>query len=167
VNNVTDDFDPWYRATRDVVYRAMVAATGEPEAAADLTAEAFARALERWSVIRVHPAPLAWLLRVGTNLHRSRWRRWQHELAHRQHLKPAHWHDRPPFDPGLAELIRALPPRQRDVLALRVLLDVSTQQTADVLGIAPGTVTAHLHRALTTLRAAAPASIPTLGREGP
>ena len=36
---------------------------------------------------------------------------------------------------------------------MRVLLDLDTKQTAEALDLAPGTVTAHLHRALTTLRA--------------
>ena len=34
----------------------------------------------------------------------------------------------------------------------RVFLDLDTKTTAGVLGIAPGTVTAHLSRAVTTLR---------------
>ena len=41
----------------------------------------------------------------------------------------------------------------RRVVALRVLLDLSAQQTADELGIDAGTVGTHLHRALATLRA--------------
>jgi DNA-directed RNA polymerase specialized sigma24 family protein len=38
------------------------------------------------------------------------------------------------------------------VIAFRVFLDLDTKTTAKVLGIAPGTVTAHLSRAVTTLR---------------
>lgn len=44
-----------------------------------------------------------------------------------------------------------LPDRQRQVVALRILLDLSTEQTAEILSIAPGTVTAHLFRALARL----------------
>ena len=40
-------------------------------------------------------------------------------------------------------------------MALRVFLDLDTRQTAEALDLAPGTVTAHLHRALTALRATA------------
>lgn len=49
-----------------------------------------------------------------------------------------------------------LPQRQRQVVALRIFLDLDTAATADVLGIAEGTVTAHLHRAMTALRALSP-----------
>jgi DNA-directed RNA polymerase specialized sigma24 family protein len=38
------------------------------------------------------------------------------------------------------------------VISLRAFLDLDTQATAEVLGIAPGTVTAHLSRAVTALR---------------
>jgi DNA-directed RNA polymerase specialized sigma24 family protein len=39
------------------------------------------------------------------------------------------------------------------VVALRLFLDLDTQNAAQALGIAPGTVQAHLGRALATLRA--------------
>jgi RNA polymerase sigma-70 factor (ECF subfamily) len=48
--------------------------------------------------------------------------------------------------------LRRLPERQRQVIALRLFLDLDTAGTAEVLGIAPGTVTAHLARAVATLR---------------
>jgi RNA polymerase sigma-70 factor (ECF subfamily) len=48
--------------------------------------------------------------------------------------------------------VSELPEQQRRVLALRVMLDLDTAQTAEILGIAPGTVTTHLHRALAALR---------------
>jgi DNA-directed RNA polymerase specialized sigma24 family protein len=42
--------------------------------------------------------------------------------------------------------LRRLPEQQRQVIALRLFLDLDTAGTAEVLGIAPGTVTAHLAR---------------------
>jgi DNA-directed RNA polymerase specialized sigma24 family protein len=39
------------------------------------------------------------------------------------------------------------------VVTLRLFLDLDTSRTAEVLGIAPGTVRAHLARAIATLRA--------------
>jgi DNA-directed RNA polymerase specialized sigma24 family protein len=46
--------------------------------------------------------------------------------------------------------------RQREVVTLRLLLDMDNETTARVLGIAPGTVGAHLHQAVVKLRAAIP-----------
>ena len=48
--------------------------------------------------------------------------------------------------------LAALPGRQRQVIVLRVFLDLGTVDTAQALGIAPGTVTAHLARAVSALR---------------
>ncbi len=45
-----------------------------------------------------------------------------------------------------------LPARQRQVVALRLILDLDTGRTAEVLGIAPGTVMAHMGRAIAALR---------------
>lgn len=48
--------------------------------------------------------------------------------------------------------LRHLPARQREVIVLRVFLDLDIDTTARQLGIAPGTVRAHLSRAMTALR---------------
>jgi DNA-directed RNA polymerase specialized sigma24 family protein len=48
--------------------------------------------------------------------------------------------------------LHRLSARQRQVIILRVLLDLDTHSTAAVLGIAPGTVTAHLSRAADALQ---------------
>jgi RNA polymerase sigma-70 factor (ECF subfamily) len=55
-------------------------------------------------------------------------------------------------DPALIAALRRLPARQREVLALRIFLDLDTETTGKVIGIAPGTVTAHLSRAVAVLR---------------
>jgi RNA polymerase sigma-70 factor (ECF subfamily) len=51
----------------------------------------------------------------------------------------------------MAALLR-LSARQRQVVALRLFLDLDTDRTAEVLGIAPGTVQAHMGRAIAALR---------------
>jgi DNA-directed RNA polymerase specialized sigma24 family protein len=55
-------------------------------------------------------------------------------------------------DPRVMTALLKLPARQRQVVALRLFLDLDTAGTAQVLGIAPGTVQAHLGRALAALR---------------
>lgn len=52
----------------------------------------------------------------------------------------------------LMAALQRLSVRQREVIALRIFLDLDTARTAQTLGIAPGTVTAHLARAIATLR---------------
>ena len=53
---------------------------------------------------------------------------------------------------ALLAALRALPVRQRDVVACRYLLDLSEAETAAVLHLAPGTVKSHLSRGLDRLR---------------
>ena len=62
----------------------------------------------------------------------------------------------PAISADLLAALRRLPPRQREVITLRLLLDLDTESTARLLGISPGTVGAHLHKAVGTLRAAIP-----------
>jgi RNA polymerase sigma factor (sigma-70 family) len=146
-----DDFESFYRATRDGCFRALVATVRDAEEADDLLAEAYTRALSRWDSVRTTPAPMAWVMRTALNLHRDRWRRlvrarrlrWQSATASSSTVEA---------DPKVLEALWALPERQRQVVALRVLAELNTSETAATLGIAPGTVTAHLHRGLAALR---------------
>ena len=55
-------------------------------------------------------------------------------------------------DPKIMMALMRLSARQRQVVALRLFLDLDTDHTAEVLGIAPGTVQAHMGRALAALR---------------
>ncbi len=57
-----------------------------------------------------------------------------------------------PVDPKIMAALMRLPARQRQVVALRLFLDLDTGRTAAVLGIAPSTVKAHLARAIASLR---------------
>ena len=57
-----------------------------------------------------------------------------------------------PVDPRIMAALMRLPARQRQVVALRLFLDLDTGRTAEVLGIAPSTVKAHLARAIAALR---------------
>jgi RNA polymerase sigma-70 factor, ECF subfamily len=54
----------------------------------------------------------------------------------------------------MARLMGTLPPKQRDILVLRVVLGLSAEETADAIGSTPGAVRVSQHRALNRLRKA-------------
>jgi RNA polymerase sigma-70 factor, ECF subfamily len=54
----------------------------------------------------------------------------------------------------LGELLNTLPPRQREILALRLIVGLSAQETAVAVGLTPTAVRVTQHRALAKLRAA-------------
>jgi RNA polymerase sigma factor (sigma-70 family) len=58
------------------------------------------------------------------------------------------------MEPAVWAAVLALPPRQRAVLGLRVVLDLSQEETAALLGIRPATVSAALGHARKNLERA-------------
>jgi RNA polymerase sigma factor (sigma-70 family) len=150
------DFEEFYRAAKDECLFAVLASVGDRDTAQDLVAEAFARAWASWPTVRAHPAPAAWVVRTALNDGVSRWRRRRREVSVPDLATVA---DRPVadaasgrVDPWIMAALSRLPERQRQVVALRLFLDLDTERTARVLGIAPGTVQAHLGRAMASLR---------------
>jgi RNA polymerase sigma factor (sigma-70 family) len=151
------DFAEFYRRSRDDCLRAVLISVGDQDHAQELVAEAFARACASWRTVSKHPAPAAWVVRTALNTNVSWWRRRRREIAM---ADPGVVRDMPaaegtsgsPIDPRIMAALMRLPPRQRQVVALRLVLDLGTIRTAELLGITPNTVMAHMARALAALR---------------
>jgi RNA polymerase sigma factor (sigma-70 family) len=123
---------------------------GDEQIAADIAQEAFVRLFARWTGVR-HPA--AYLYLVATNLARRQWRQRQREeaaLARAYDGEPA----LPAYDPSLRDALARLPKRQRQVLVLHYLADLSVDVVATHLQLAPGTVKRLLHEARAGLASA-------------
>lgn len=165
------EFADFYAAARDDCLQIVLVTVGDRQLAEDLVAEAFTRAWASWRVVRGHPAPRAWVVRTALNLSVSWWRRRKREVALGDAGDgsdlAAPGGDSGAGDHGagdhggqhdeLLAAVRRLPVRQQQVIILRVFFGLDTQGTAQAIGIAPGTVGVHLHRALATLRAQIPA----------
>lgn len=156
VSNQSPDFAEFYRRSKDECLLAVLVAVGDRETAQELVAEAFARAWASWRTVAKHPAPQAWVVRTALNLSVSRWRRRRRELLVADPGSVANalgGEDADSeMDPQVMAALLRLSARQRQVVALRVFLDLDTKRTAEVLGIAPGTVQAHLGRAIAAMR---------------
>jgi RNA polymerase sigma factor (sigma-70 family) len=149
------EFAEFYESARDDCLQIVLLNVGDRNLAEDLVAEAFAKAWVSWRKLRTYQAPRAFVVRAALNANVSRWRRHRREVGLDGHDVAVPAADGVLSGELLAAL-RGLPLRQREVVTLRLLLDLDTETTAKLLGIAPGTVGVHLHRAAETLRSALP-----------
>jgi len=141
----------------DDVYRYLLYMTGNPHLAEDLAAETFERALRRWR--RFDPrrgAARTWLCQLarGTALDhfRAERRRMRREDSYAAETPDQ---DEPVFGEGLSpeldRAVRSLSAAEREVVVLRVVLELDGETTAKVLGIRPTAVSTRLSRALQKL----------------
>ena len=146
------EFAEFFAASWEPCLRAVAASTGSLTLAEDQVAEAFARAWASWHKVSHHPAPRAWVVRTALNAGASTWHRRSKETALSSQDIAASDGEGTGLDAAVLTALRRLPARQREVIVLRVFLDLDIDTTARQLGIAPGTVRAHLSRAMTALR---------------
>jgi len=142
-------------ATLDDVYGYLLYLTRNRETAEDLTGATFEKALRQWH--RFDPdrgEPRAWLLGIARTTaldwFRAESRRKRREEAAAQ--PEAHEADfLEGLSPALHDALRSLSAADREVIALRVVLELDAVHTARVLGISPTAVTTRLSRALKRL----------------
>ena len=152
MSNEQTEFAEFFRASWAPCLRAVVAVAGRSQLAEDQVAEAFAKAWGSWRKVRRHPAPRAWVVRTALNTGASWWRFRRHELPLADHDRPAPADLGSGLDATLLTAIWRLPARQREVIALRIFLDLDTATIARQLGIEAGTVRMHLSRGVAALR---------------
>jgi RNA polymerase sigma factor (sigma-70 family) len=142
-----------------IAFRTAYLITGSAADAEEATQEAFVRAWLALKRFRRGAEFRPWLLAIVANEARNRVRsrrrreglaeRAAHELSWQAPLAEG----AAPGDGRLREALASLPERDRSVLACRFVLDLGEQETAEVLGVAPGTVKSRTARALDRLRA--------------
>lgn len=150
------NFEQRFPALFAAGYRAAFRVLGVRAPAEDIAAEAVARSFIRWRSVSGYD--VAWVTRVAANLaldegRRRRFVAWG-KAAGRPHVDEYH-----EVRSALRDALARLPRRQREVVALRVLGDLGTQEVADLLGITEGAVKTHLFRGLGSLRKALPADL--------
>ena len=126
------------------------------EVAEELAQEALTRTWQRWARVGAMDAPEAYTTRTAINLANSWFRR---RLAERRAGARAGdaatvagpWPDGD-LVATVRRAVRSLPERQRAVVIARFYLELNVEETAALLGCAPGTVKATTHQALARLR---------------
>ena len=156
-------FEAAFQQNFSPVYRFIARRVG-PALAEDLAAETFATAYRRRASFDPRRASLrSWLYGIAANLVRNHWRAEQHLLALDARLLPEvdasgsaeAVDDRVTaamLAPRLATALAQLTADQRDVLLLCAWAELSHEEIAAVLGVAPGTVRSRLSRARAALR---------------
>src|SRR3954451_2118257 len=151
------DYSGWVESAWPRLFRTAYALTGDRHLAEELLQETLVKLFVAWSRASRADAPDAYARRVMVNLSTSRWRarrRRPEVLA----ADAGHGSFVRGFEGELAEsdalwqAIRRLPPRQRAVVVLRYYEDLSEQQIAAVMGVAPGTVKSLSSAAMSKLR---------------
>ncbi|MGH2512961.1 MAG: RNA polymerase sigma factor [Candidatus Limnocylindrales bacterium] len=94
--------------------------------------------------------PIGWVIRVATSFDRSLLRRLRRQTSLMPEVEAPP--DEYPVDHALVQMVWALPRRQRQAVAYRVLLDLSEQETGRLMGCSASTASVHLSRALQALR---------------
>jgi RNA polymerase sigma-70 factor, ECF subfamily len=151
----TVGFEAFYADHVATTLAVLLALRGPRVTAEELVQEAFVRAYRRWDEVGVMARPDLWVQRVALNLASSQLRRLAAEgraLVRSTEARPAEA-ETADFEAaeGFWRLVRRLPPHQARVVALHYAADRSVAEIADVLGVAEGTVKAHLHKARTRL----------------
>ena len=144
-------FDRFYRDNYGAVVRLAYVLSGSWGHAEEIAQDAFVRVLARWDGSL--SVPEGWVRQVAANLARSRLRRLGAEVRaytrwSARRAPPSTMPD--PIPPELERfwaVVRALPTRQAQAVALYYLEDRPVVEVAAVMGCAPGTVKALLHRA--------------------
>jgi len=139
----------------DDVYGYLLYLTRNWAVAEDLTGETFETALRRWRKFDPRRGtPRAWLLAIARSTALD-WFRAEARRRRREERADA----REPrgelehgfgegLSPELEEGLQALAAGEREVVALRVVLELDGEETARLLGISPTAVSTRLHRAL-------------------
>jgi RNA polymerase sigma-70 factor (ECF subfamily) len=151
------------RATHRLVYTQALRLLGNPDDAADVTQDVYLRVVRKLGGFRHEASFTTWLSRVTTNVAMSTLSRRSRRLAVEgatladdvsdPGADPAERSDAIALAARLETLVTALPEGQRQVLVLRDVYGLSTEEVASTMGLTPGAVKVRLFRARERLKA--------------
>ena len=156
MNVVKTEFSEAAERHLDDVHAYLVYLTGDRATAEELTAETFARALERWHRFDPRRAGArTWLCQLARSTALDHFRAEARRRRREDRFAARERRDADVFGEGLSpELERALSrlsAAEREVVALRVVLELEGEAVARVLGISATACSTRLSRALNKL----------------
>jgi RNA polymerase sigma-70 factor, ECF subfamily len=155
------DFDALYRESRDDVYAYVVTLLRSRSAAEDVTAQAFERAFRKSrSYDPGKGGPRAWLFGIARHAALDELRRGKRiatlaaEPADAASAAPDDEAERAIQRAAVRNALAGLPPRDREIVALKFHAGLDNAELAAVLGVSVSNAGTQLHRAMTKLRRA-------------
>ena len=144
----TAEFDAFYTATSHRLVGQLFAMTGDLGEAEDALQEAYIRAWQHWPKISAYENPEAWVRSVAFKLCVNAWWKRRNRLTAHRRAAPRQeaGAELGPDLLALVQALRQLPDRQRRVLVLHYVADLTVDQIAQEIGMATGTVKSHLKR---------------------
>jgi RNA polymerase sigma factor (sigma-70 family) len=139
----------------DDVYRYLLMLTRDPSLAEDLAAETFERALRTWR--RFDPlrsSARTWLCTIGRSTALDHYRAEKRRRNRERAVLEAEGQTGPPelgLSPALERALAALSAADREIVALRIVLDFDSESAARMLGISATACTTRLSRAIKRL----------------
>ena len=151
----SDAFETLYWRYRDWVYRLAWRFTGDREEALDVLQETFMYVLKKFPGFRLTASMTTFLYPVVKHLSLAIRRKKRPQISCEERLTelPAPVSEQMADQRAeLAAVLGVLGEKQREVLLMRFVDDMSLQEIATALNIPIGTVKSRLHHALRTLR---------------
>lgn len=149
-----EDWSALYRNAFPSVYRALVAALFDRDAALDAIHDAFEEGLRKPPLD--HRNIEGWLYRVALRKARRSWRRSARSVTLAPSRTAQDSVDRTLDRLEVGRLLSMLTGRQREVVVAHYFLGLHYEEIADLLAIRPGTVAATLNQAMSRMRKESP-----------
>jgi len=170
-----DDPAVWTRLVeehQEAIFRLAYLILGDPDDAKDIAQETFIRAFRSLNRFDERRPLKPWLLRIATNLSRNQRRssgrywaaltRFGRREIDENRIATEEASTQEEKSRTLWAAVRRLRQADQEVIYLRYFLDLSVEETAAALEIAPGTVKSRLHRSLRRLEVVISRDFPLL-----
>lgn len=152
------DWEEIYSTSLPRVYNFFLYRAGDRSLAEDLTSETFERAWRRraWFNLR-RGSPLVWLLGIARNVWREHLRSNHHEVEELSEALPSperveEIYQEDDLKHRLRLLLRALPEREAELIALKYGSELTNRQIARLSGLSESNVGTILHRTVNLLK---------------
>jgi RNA polymerase sigma-70 factor (sigma-E family) len=150
------EFTAYLQARQGRLLRTAYLLTGDQHQAEDLLQGSLAKLYLAWDRVQERESIDAYVRRIMVNENNSLWRRAWRRREQPTDTVPEASTEPPSYDDGVGAalwaVVQTLPRKARAVLVLRYYEELTEAETAEVLGIAIGTVKSQTSRALATLR---------------